>query len=223
MTWSNQISPSSQHGVTTVVMGNCGVGFAPVRLGDHERLMRLMEGVEDIPEPVLSAGLPWTWESFPDYVNWLSTRQYDMDVGPLLPHAALRVYVMGERARTVSRPTQTTFARWRRWRGRRSPLVPWASPRPRALNHRTSDGDYTPTLEAAENELTAIAQAMQAAGGGVMQFILDISTIDHDLPMMLALASAPAARSRSHCSSTTRSQSGGGKRCGRSKKRRQQA
>jgi N-acyl-D-aspartate/D-glutamate deacylase len=97
VTWSHDITPSSQNGVTTAVMGNCGVGFAPCRPSDHQRLIQLMEGVEDIPEPVLSAGLPWAWESFPDYMDWLSHRDFDMDIGAQLPHAALRVYVMGER------------------------------------------------------------------------------------------------------------------------------
>src|SRR6267142_1164392 len=97
VTWSQDITPSSQNGVTTAVMGNCGVGFAPCRPSDHVRLIQLMEGVEDIPEPVLSAGIPWEWESFPDYMDWLSQRPFDMDIGAQLPHAALRVYVMGER------------------------------------------------------------------------------------------------------------------------------
>ena len=97
VTWSQDITPSSQNGVTSAVMGNCGVGFAPCRPSDHQRLIQLMEGVEDIPEPVLSAGLPWAWESFPDYMDWLSQRNFDMDIGAQLPHAALRVYVMGER------------------------------------------------------------------------------------------------------------------------------
>ena len=97
VTWSHDITPSSENGVTTVIMGNCGVGFAPCRPADHRRLIELMEGVEDIPEPVLSAGIPWEWESFPDYMNWLSKRPFNVDVGAQLPHAALRVYVMGER------------------------------------------------------------------------------------------------------------------------------
>jgi N-acyl-D-aspartate/D-glutamate deacylase len=97
VTWANDISPSSQNGVTTAIMGNCGVGFAPCKPADHQRLIQLMEGVEDIPEPVLSAGIPWQWESFPDYMDWLSQRPFDMDIGAQLPHAALRVYVMGER------------------------------------------------------------------------------------------------------------------------------
>ena len=97
VTWSHDITPSSQNGVTTAVMGNCGVGFAPCRPDDHLRLIQLMEGVEDIPEPVLSAGIPWSWESFPDYMDWLAKRGFDIDIGAQLPHAALRVYVMGGR------------------------------------------------------------------------------------------------------------------------------
>src|SRR5713226_652646 len=97
VTWSQDITPSSRNGVTSAVMGNCGVGFAPCRPSDHQRLIQLMEGVEDIPEPVLSAGLPWAWESFPDYMAWLSQRSFDMDIGAQLTHAALNVYVMGAR------------------------------------------------------------------------------------------------------------------------------
>jgi N-acyl-D-aspartate/D-glutamate deacylase len=96
-TWDERMQPSSLHGVTTVVMGNCGVGFAPCRPEDHERLIRLMEGVEDIPLPVLNEGLPWTWEHFPEYLKSLEARRFDVDIGAQLPHAALRVYVMGER------------------------------------------------------------------------------------------------------------------------------
>src|SRR6202790_3036498 len=95
VTWSHDITPSSQDGVTTAIMGNCGVGFSACRASDHVRLIQLVEGVEDIPEPVLSAGIPWAWESFPDSMEWLSKRSFDMDIGAQLPHAALRVYVMG--------------------------------------------------------------------------------------------------------------------------------
>src|ERR1700730_4059822 len=97
VTWSQDITPSSQNGVTTAIMGNCGVGFAPCRPEDHFRLIQLMEGVEDIPEPVLSAGIPWAWESFPDYMDWLSQRHFDIDIGAQFADAALGVYVMGER------------------------------------------------------------------------------------------------------------------------------
>ena len=96
-TWSNRMSPSSHHGVTTAVMGNCGVGFAPCRPDDHGLLIELMEGVEDIPGAVLAEGIGWQWESFPEYMEFLASRQYDMDLGAQLPHGALRVYVMGQR------------------------------------------------------------------------------------------------------------------------------
>src|SRR5882762_3162611 len=96
-TWDSHMQPSSWHGVTTVVMGNCGVGFAPCKGEDHDRLVRLMEGVEDIPFPVLSQGLPWNWKSYPDYLDALQDRRFDVDIGSQLPHAAVRVFVMGER------------------------------------------------------------------------------------------------------------------------------
>lgn len=188
VTWSNRIDPSSGHGVTTAVMGNCGIGFAPVRPDDHDTLMRLMEGVEDIPEPVLTAGVPWCWESFGDYVNWLASRPFDLDVGPLLPHAALRLYVMGARAAALEPATPEDTRQMAELAAGAIKAGALGFSTSRALNHRSSDGHHTPTLEAGEKELEAIARAMMDAGGGVMQFILDISTTDHDLPMMLGIA-----------------------------------
>jgi len=96
--WDSHMAPSSWHGVTTAVMGNCGVGFAPVRARDRDRLIELMEGVEDIPGPALHEGLDFNWESFADYMDVLERRPHDIDLCAQLPHAALRVYVMGERA-----------------------------------------------------------------------------------------------------------------------------
>jgi N-acyl-D-aspartate/D-glutamate deacylase len=188
VTWSQDITPSSQNGVTTAIMGNCGVGFAPCRPDDHLRLIQLMEGVEDIPEPVLSAGIPWAWESFPDYMDWLSKRNFDIDVGAQLPHASLRVYVMGERGARrdpATRDDNEVMARLAREAVRAGALGFSTS---RTLNHRTSTGDFTPTLKAGEDELTAIADAMRGVGRRVLQFVLDPSTLDEDLPMMLRVA-----------------------------------
>jgi len=188
VTWSHDISPSSQNGVTTAIMGNCGVGFAPCRPADHQRLIQLMEGVEDIPEPVLEAGIPWEWESFPDYMEWLSKRQFDLDIGAQLPHAALRVYVMGERGARRDPATaddNRAMAALARDAVKAGALGFSTS---RTLNHRTSTGDYTPTLKAGEDELTTIASAMHGAGRSVLQFVLDVSTIHEDLPMMLRIA-----------------------------------
>jgi len=188
VTWSQDITPSSQNGVTTAIMGNCGVGFAPCKPSDHLRLIQLMEGVEDIPEPVLSAGIPWSWESFPDYMEWLSKRNFDIDIGAQLPHAALRVYVMGERGarRDPSTPEDNkAMAQLAREAVRAGALGFSTS---RTLNHRTSTGDFTPTLKAGEDELAAIAAAMHGEGRSVLQFVLDLSTIHEDLPMMLRVA-----------------------------------
>ncbi len=188
VTWSHDITPSSQNGVTTAIMGNCGVGFAPCKVEDHLRLIQLMEGVEDIPEPVLSAGIPWAWESFPDYMDWLSKRNFDIDIGAQLPHAALRVYVMGERGARRDPSTEEDNKAMAKLAAEAVRAGALGFSTSRTLNHRTSTGDFTPTLKAGEDELTAIAGAMQGAGASVLQFVLDLSTINEDLPMMLRVA-----------------------------------
>ena len=188
VTWSQDITPSSQNGVTSAIMGNCGVGFAPCRPSDHQRLIQLMEGVEDIPEPVLSAGIPWAWESFPDYMEWLSKRHFDMDIGAQLPHAALRVYVMGERGARRDPSTAEDNKAMAALAGEAVRAGALGFSTSRTLNHRTSTGDFTPTLKAGEDELTAIAGAMHGVGRSVLQFVLDLSTLHEDLPMMLRIA-----------------------------------
>jgi N-acyl-D-aspartate/D-glutamate deacylase len=173
VTWENRLVPSSSHGVTTVVIGNCGVGFAPCRPDQHDLLIRLMEGVEDIPHPVLAEGLQWTWETYPEYLDVLAARQYDMDVCGYLPHAALRVYAMGERG--ANREPATPADRAMMARMLREALAAGAIgfSTSRTFFHRSSDGRPAPTFAAAHDELTALALALRDSNTGVMQLITD--------------------------------------------------
>lgn len=183
-TWTGAISPSSLHGVTTVVMGNCGVGFAPCRPDDHDRLIRLMEGVEDIPFPVLAEGLPWNWESFPDYLDSLSSTHFDADICAQLPHAALRVFVMGDRGanREPATPEDIQQMRALTTAAIRAGAIGFSTSR--TLNHRTSDGQPTPTLTASEDELAGIAQGVADAGRGVLQFVSDFDDPEKEAAML---------------------------------------
>jgi N-acyl-D-aspartate/D-glutamate deacylase len=183
-TWDARMQPSSLHGVTTVVMGNCGVGFAPCRPSDRERLIRLMEGVEDIPFPVLATGLPWTWEHFPEYLDRLGERRFDVDIGTQLPHAALRVYVMGERGEQREPATADDIAQMGVLAERAVAAGALGFTTSRTLNHRTSDGRPTPTLRAAEDELTGIALGLARAGKGVMQVVSDFSETEAEFAIM---------------------------------------
>ena len=173
--WDDSLAPSSLHGVTTAVMGNCGVGFAPCKPEDRPMLVELMEAIEDIPGPVLDAGLPWNWRSFPEYLDALAARQYDVDIAAQVPHGALRTYVMGERA--VRREVSTTEDRAEMasllGEAVRAGAVGFSSSRIRA--HKTKKGDFTPDYMAAEEELLTLALAMKAEVKGVLQFVTDIS------------------------------------------------
>ncbi|MEL7040567.1 MAG: amidohydrolase family protein [Pseudomonadota bacterium] len=184
VTWGQVLSPSSNHGVTTAIMGNCGVGFAPVRDADHDRLIRLMEGVEDIPFPVLAEGLPWNWESFPDYLDSLEHRAFDIDVGAQLPHAALRVYVMGDRGANREDATDEDIAAMAQLAKAAVEAGALGFSTSRTLNHRTSDGQPTPTLTASEQELTGIAMALGEAGKGVLQFVSDFNDPQKEAAML---------------------------------------
>ena len=183
-TWDHHMQPSSWHGVTTVVMGNCGVGFAPCKPADHDRLVRLMEGVEDIPFPVLTEGLPWTWESFPDYLDSLSGRQFDVDIGAQLPHAALRVFVMGERGANREDASPADIAAMAAIAKGAMEAGALGFSTSRTLNHRTSDGQPTPTLTASEDELTGIAMGLAAAGKGALQFVSDFADPEAEFAML---------------------------------------
>ena len=183
-TWDGRMQPSSWHGVTTVVMGNCGVGFAPCREGDHDRLIRLMEGVEDIPFPVLAQGLPWTWESYPDYLDALAERRFDVDIGSQLPHAALRVFVMGQRGADREPATVRDNAAMSEMARSAMEAGALGFGTSRTLNHRASDGAPIATLTAGEDELTAIAMGMAAAGRGVLQVVSDFTDPQVEFAML---------------------------------------
>ncbi|NDG41475.1 MAG: D-aminoacylase [Betaproteobacteria bacterium] len=173
--WDSQLAPSSWHGVTTAVMGNCGVGFAPVRTRDHERLIELMEGVEDIPGAALHEGLGWGWESFADYLDAVERRPHDIDVCAQLPHGALRVYVMGERAARLEAATPDDIAQMRSLAAEAMRAGALGFSTSRSMNHRSIKGDPIPSLRATRDELMGIALGLRDAGRGVLQFISDFN------------------------------------------------
>jgi len=172
-TWEHRMAPSSMHGVTTVVMGNCGVGFAPCRTHQHDQLIHLMAGVEDIPEVVMAEGVPWAWESYPDYLDFLGRRRFDIDIGGYVPHAALRLYVMGERACRLEPATADDRARMAGLLKEALSAGALGIGTSQTINHRSSDGASIPTLKATEDELMALALAMKEAGRGVFQYVTD--------------------------------------------------
>jgi N-acyl-D-aspartate/D-glutamate deacylase len=177
-TWDARLNPSSWHGVTTIVMGNCGVGFAPVRTRDHDRLIELMEGVEDIPGAALHEGLKWSWESFGQYLDAVEQQSHDIDIGAQLPHGALRVYVMGERGANLEAATAEDIAEMRRLSAEAMRAGALGFSTSRTLNHKTAKGDPTPSLRATEAELTGIAQGLADAGTGVIEMISDFNAPD---------------------------------------------
>ena len=184
VSWGETLDPSSLHGVTTAVMGNCGVGFAPCHEQDHDRLIRLMEGVEDIPFPVLTEGLPWKWKSFGDYLDFLAPRHFDIDVAAQLPHAALRVFVMGERGANREDATEDEIAEMQKLACEAMQAGAIGFSTSRTLNHRTADGQPTPTLTASEAELTGIALGLKQAGCGVLQFVSDFNDPENEAMML---------------------------------------
>jgi N-acyl-D-aspartate/D-glutamate deacylase len=173
VTWENRLAPSSGHGVTTVVMGNCGVGFAPARPDQHELLIRMMEGVEDIPGAVMSAGVPWNWESFPDYLDALDRRQADIDFAAQLPHNPLRVYVMGERGAACEPPTPEDLAAMRALTAEAVRAGAVGVTTTRHLAHRYRDGRNVPTVLGEHREVLALAEGLRDAGAGVFELLGD--------------------------------------------------
>jgi N-acyl-D-aspartate/D-glutamate deacylase len=189
-TFSSRITPSSWHGVTTTLIGNCGVGFAPCRPDQRDMLVKLMEGVEDIPEPVLTAGLPWNWQSFPDYLNALESRGYDLDVATQVPHAAVRVFVMGQRGvdrEPATRADAEAMASLAA-EGIRAGALGFSTSR--TINHKTKAGELIPTLRAEESELVTIARALHGIGQGWLQVISDFDDPVPEFAMLRRLTAA---------------------------------
>ena len=193
-TWDRRFAPSSWHGITTAVMGNCGVGFAPVKDRDRERLLELMEGVEDIPGVVLREGLNWRWESFGEYLDVLDAMQRDIDICAQLPHAPLRVFVMGERAVRLEPATEEDIAQMRRLAADAARCGALGFSTSRTLNHRSSKGESTPSLRATEQELLGIALGLRDAGTGVLQFISDWTDPDAEFAMVRRLVERSGRR-----------------------------
>ena len=171
VTWDSDLRPSTDHGVTTMVMGNCGVGFAPVAENEREYMIRVMEGVEDIPGSVLSDGIVWNWESFPQYLDFLADRRFAADVAAQVPYSALRVFAMGQAgkqngpARAADLRRIEEFAREALEAGAVGISIS------RVKGHQVADGSAVPGTEAPFEELAAIARGMNAAGSGVFQLV----------------------------------------------------
>jgi N-acyl-D-aspartate/D-glutamate deacylase len=173
-TWDQEMAPSSWHGVTTVVMGNCGVGFAPAKPDKHDWLIGLMEGVEDIPGTALAEGLTWNWESFPEYLDELARLPRTIDVGAHVPHGAVRAYVMDERGARNEEPTEHEIARMSKIveEGLRAGALGFSSSR--TILHRSVDGELVPGTTATKAELIGIGRAMGRVGYGVFEMASDL-------------------------------------------------
>ena len=198
-TWDPMLAPSSHHGVTTVAMGNCGVGFAPVAPDRHDELIAMMEGVEDIPGTALHEGLRWDWESFPEYLDALERQPRTIDVGTHVPHAALRAFVMGERgADPAEHPDEDQIAEMARLLAQGLEAGALGVSTSRTERHRTSTGQNLGTLRAREPELLALASVLRSSGKGVFQFLSDSyrTTSDAFAESEFALITAFARASR---------------------------
>lgn len=173
-TWDPEMAPSSWHGVTTVVMGNCGVGFAPAKPDKHDWLIGLMEGVEDIPGTALAEGMTWNWETFPEYLDELERMPRTVDVGTHVPHGAVRAYVMGERGARNEAPTETDIAQmsWVVEEGLRAGALGFSTSR--TILHKSVDRELVPGTTATKEELLGIGRAMGRVGHGVFEMASDL-------------------------------------------------
>ncbi len=196
VTWDECFTPSIYHGVTTVVMGNCGVGFAPKRPGTEDDLVKLMEGVEDIPGAALHEGIVWNWESFPQYMDALAAKPHSLDFLVQVPHDPLRMYVMKERALAQEAATDQDIEQMRTLLREALQAGAVGFSTGRSDNHRTSEGKETPAAEASHAELTGLAQAFHGLSHGVVQMVSDYNLLkgptefDAEFDLVEAIAKA---------------------------------
>ena len=170
--WDSALAPSADNGVTTVVMGNCGVGFAPVPPGREQELIELMEGVEDIPGSALHEGMEWgAWETFPEYMDYLAKREYALDVGTQIPHGSVRFYAMGDRGRLNEDSTAEDVAAMARIVEEAVSAGALGFSTSRTIGHRSLWGSPVPGTFAADEELLGIAAGMRRVGKGVFEMI----------------------------------------------------
>ncbi len=186
-TWDPWLAPSSWHGVTTIVMGNCGVGFAPVERDRHEWLIGVMEGVEDIPGTALSEGIPWGWESFPEYLDVLDRMPRAIDIGAQLPHGALRAYVMGERGATNAPAMPDEIARMADLAAEAMSAGALGFTSSRTNVHRDKHGNHIPGYEVAVDELIGISAGLRRAGRGAIGVNVDFRDVDDEIAWMRRL------------------------------------
>jgi N-acyl-D-amino-acid deacylase len=187
-TWDPVLAPSSWHGVTTILFGNCGVGFAPVRPEHRAGLIDLMEAIEDIPGTALAEGLQWDWQSFPEYLDALARMPRTIDVGAQIPHHPLRVYVMGERGINREAATEGDIAEMRRLTEIALRAGAFGFTTSRTYSHKTNAGDLVPGHFAEEAELYGIGRAMEAVGGGAFGMNSDFVDEDAEFAWMTRLA-----------------------------------
>jgi N-acyl-D-aspartate/D-glutamate deacylase len=200
ISWDEELKPSVNHGVTTAILGNCGVGFAPCRAEDRDDLIKLMEGVEDIPGTALHEGIQWEWETFPEYMDAIDKRPHTIDFAVLVPHDPVRVYAMGERAMFDQAANDDDISKMRSIvrEAMEAGAVGFSTGRSDA--HKTADGDWTPSSEASKDELVGIAQAFQGLNYGVLQAVNDFDMVrpednfDHEFDLMEAYFRASGGR-----------------------------
>ena len=187
--WSDRLSPSSSHGVTTVVGGNCGVGFAPCRPEHRELLVSVMEGVEDIPEVVMTEGLTWDWQTYPEYLSAIEKRPHDIDFASQIPHSAVRVFVMGQRGADREPATADDLQKMQAIVREAIDVGALGFATSRLVIHKTGQGDPIPTWQAAESELEAMALALKDAGRGVLQAVFGESgrTFEDEIDLLSRL------------------------------------